>query len=76
MIVPIYIAATRDKIDFKLANIPSSFDMKLETPFDPAYMQALFGVGYELGKKGYPWQKFPPGYQALGAGDTLTSATF
>ncbi len=72
----IYIAATRDEIDFNLANIPSSFDMKLETPFDPAYMQALFGVGYELGKKGYSWQKFPPGYQDLGAGDTLTSATF
>ncbi len=71
----IYIAATRDKIDFNLANIPSSFDMKLEAPFDRAYMQALFTVGYELGKQGYPWQRFPPGYQDLGAGDTLTSAT-
>lgn len=70
----IYIAATRDQIDFNLANIPSSFDMKLERPFDRAYMQALFGVGYTLGRQGYPWQKVPPGYRDLGAGPTLAPA--
>ena len=70
----IYIAAHRDKIDFNLANIPPSFDMKLETPFERTYMQALFGVGYELGRKGYRWQKVPPGYQELGAGPALTPA--
>ena len=70
----IYIAATRDKIDFKLAYIPSSFDMKLQTPFERAYMRALFSVGYDLGRKGYSWQKFPPGYQDLGGGPRLTAA--
>ena len=71
----IYIAAVRDKIDFNLAYIPSSFDMTLQTPFEPAYMRALFGVGYDLGRKGYPWQKFPPRYQDLGAGPTRKAAT-
>lgn len=68
----IYIAAWRDGIDFNLANIPPSFNMKLERPFDQGYMRALFKVGYELGRNGYPWAKFPPGYRELGAGPTLT----
>lgn len=45
--------------------------MKLEKPFDRTYMRALFEVGYQMGKKGYPWIKHPPGYQALGAGGPL-----
>jgi len=24
-------------------------------------MRALLDCGYQLGKKGYPWQKIPPG---------------
>jgi predicted acylesterase/phospholipase RssA len=27
-----------------------------------AYMQALYDVGYNLAKNGYPWQKKPPYY--------------
>lgn len=68
----IYIGATRDKIDFNLASIPASFNTKLKRPFDQQYMRALFGLGYELGRKGYQWAKFPPGYRELGAGPALT----
>lgn len=32
--------------------------------FDTAYMRKLFDYGYQLGVKGYPWQKTPPGYPA------------
>ncbi len=69
----IYIAAVRDKIDFNLASIPESFNTKLERPFDQQYMQALFDLGYELGRKGYQWAKFPPGYRELGAGPRIAS---
>ena len=71
----IYISATRDKVDFNLAYIPSSFDMKLETPFEQRYMQGLFEVGYALGKQGYHWHKYPPGYRDLGVGPTINTAT-
>ncbi len=67
----IYIAAQRDRIDFNLASIPSTFDMKLERPFDRPYMQALFEVGYNLARNGYRWAKVPPGYRELGEGPTL-----
>jgi hypothetical protein len=36
-------------------------------------MNDLFMAGYELAANGYPWSKFPPGYEELGAGPTLTS---
>lgn len=58
----IYSLAQRDGIDFNLASVPASFNMKLEEPFDTKYMNALFQVGYDLGKAGYDWAKVPPGY--------------
>ncbi len=67
----IYVAADRDGIDFNLANIPETFTTELKQPFDTEYMRALFKLGYDLGASGYPWAKFPPGYNELGAGPTL-----
>ncbi len=68
----IYVTAVRDDIDFNLAYIPASFREKLKTPFDTRYMQALFTVGYGLGRAGYSWAKLPPGYGQLGSGPTPT----
>lgn len=58
----IYTVSQRDGVGFHLAYIPSSFDVKLETPFDQTYMRALFDLGLKLGAQGYPWQTRPPGY--------------
>ena len=60
----IYLSTQRDKIDFNLAYIPSTFTRQLQEPFETAYMQELFGVGYDLAVKGYPWAKVPPGFTA------------
>jgi predicted acylesterase/phospholipase RssA len=57
----VYLIAKRDGIDYNLAYIPSSFDLKSTGLFDYAYMQALFDTGYRLGKEGYRWSKSPPG---------------
>jgi len=57
----IYLTSKRDKIDFNLAYIPADFTMKSKSPFDKAYMNALFQLGYSLGRAGYKWQKLPPG---------------
>jgi hypothetical protein len=58
----IYSVAQRDNVDFNLASMPASFDVPLRYSFDPDYMNALFKVGYDLGRAGYPWAKVPPGY--------------
>jgi hypothetical protein len=29
--------------------------------FDAEYMKALFELGYERARKGYPWSEQPPG---------------
>ena len=58
----IYSVSQRDGVDFNLASMPESFNVPLRYSFDPHYMNALFEVGYRLGKEGYSWAKAPPGY--------------
>ncbi len=55
----IYVAATRDNINFNLAFIPSSFDLVPEEAFDPTYMRALFDLAYDLSRDGYDWVREP-----------------
>jgi hypothetical protein len=58
----IYLTCQRDGVDFNLAYIPKIFTRQLKKPFETAYMQDLFKVGYDLAATGYPWVKSPPGY--------------
>lgn len=58
----IYSVARRDGIDFNLASMPQTFNMKRVQLFDNGYMKALFQDGYTLGEAGYSWAKVPPGY--------------
>jgi predicted acylesterase/phospholipase RssA len=58
----IYLIAQRDEVDYNLAYIPESFKAIHKEDFDTEYMRQLFDLGYDLGKKGYPWSKTPPGY--------------
>ena len=55
-----YTNAQRDGIAFRVIWIPDTFTLKEPKPFDPAYMNALFDVGYKLGRAGIPWQTQPP----------------
>jgi len=57
-----YLGARRDKLDYHLAFIPDDFDQEAEELFDPVYMKALYGLGYQLARDGYPWSKAPPGF--------------
>lgn len=57
----IYATAKRDGLNFRLALIPQDFGHKLETPFDTAYMGALYRLGTDQGRAGVPWQTTPPG---------------
>jgi hypothetical protein len=49
--------------------------VELREPFESKYMNNLFKTGYDLAAHGYPWSRFPPGYEELGAGPTLTSGS-
>ena len=57
----IYATTQRDNVDFNLAFIPSSFDLKPAEPFEQAFMRALYDVGYGEAEQGYAWHKAPPG---------------
>lgn len=70
----IYSVAERDDVDFNLASMPETFNVKLRYSFDPQYMNALFQVGYDMGKAGYHWAKVPPGFGGTGLEPTQTAA--
>jgi hypothetical protein len=56
----IYDMTQRDGAEFRLASIPASFTAQSAQSFDPAYMRALFEVGYRLGLAGKAWATAPP----------------
>ena len=57
----IYALCNRDGNNFNLAYIPSTFEEKLNEPFDTAYMKKLFALGKKMAMEGYTWAKAPPG---------------
>ena len=59
-VVRIYNNAQRDGIEYNLAFIGTDFTQQLPTPFDAAYMRALYDYGYQRGRRGYAWAHKPP----------------
>lgn len=59
----LYAIAQRDKLDYNLTYIPSTFSETPEELFDPVYMQKLFELGYQKGLDGVVWEKRPPGLE-------------
>lgn len=56
----LYTNAQRDGIAFRAIWIPESFTMTEKSPFDTAYMKALYDLGHKMGRNGIPWEKTPP----------------
>jgi hypothetical protein len=59
-VLRIYAASQWSHYDFNLAYLPESFTLRPSEPFERQYMNHLYKVGYELGRKGYVWAKAPP----------------
>jgi|FEC22Drversion2_1045045.scaffolds.fasta_scaffold00999_13 Patatin-like phospholipase len=59
-VIRIYTITQRDGIDYNLAYIGPGFTEVLPSPFDLAYMRALFDYGYQQALRGYDWAKKPP----------------
>jgi hypothetical protein len=56
---------------FHYISMPDEFQTELNEPFDPAYMKALFEVGYHQGRNGIPWKQTPAGLLDLDWPPTL-----
>jgi predicted acylesterase/phospholipase RssA len=63
-----YVNAQRDGIDYNLVAIPDAFKLQPREAFDREYMQKLFDVGFEIGRKGGFWKKVPPAFEATSPG--------
>lgn len=61
-LIRMYLTATRDHVDYNLAYIPRDFTAPKKSEFDDDYMRPLFERGRQMAAHGYPWAKYPPGY--------------
>ena len=61
-LVKLLAIAHRDGLDYNLAYIPATFKEISTEAFDREYMQKLFQLGYEQGRRGYQWKKLPPSF--------------
>jgi predicted acylesterase/phospholipase RssA len=59
-VIRIYAITQRDGIDYNLAFIGSDFNEILPSPFDSAYMRALYDYAFQRARRGYDWAKKPP----------------
>lgn len=66
-LIRMYLTATRDHVDYNLAYIPRDFNAPKKSEFDDDYMRPLFERGREMAAHGYPWAKYPPGYDPANA---------
>jgi predicted patatin/cPLA2 family phospholipase len=60
----IYSTTQQDGLEFNLAYVDDGFQAEHTVEFDPVFMKKLFGYGFELARKGYPWKHAPPGMTA------------
>ncbi len=59
-VVRIWNNTRQDHVDYNLGFIGPDFTQELTTPFETAYMRALFENGYQRGRAGFVWAKEPP----------------
>ncbi len=57
----LYVSAKRDGVNYHMACIPADFRADSKEIFDPAYMGALYDVGYQIGRSSNAWSTSPPG---------------
>jgi hypothetical protein len=59
-VIRIFNTTQRDQVDYNLAFIGPEFQVTLNSPFEQAYMRALFDNGYARARRGFDWAKQPP----------------
>lgn len=55
----LYLLAEHHGADFRIISIPNSFDRLSRETFDKEYMNALFELGYSMGRSGTGWVSKP-----------------
>jgi hypothetical protein len=64
----IYARALREGSGYHWITIPNGVNLSGEETFDPAIMQQLYDIGYEIARAGAPWNILPPGVRDAAGG--------
>jgi len=62
----LFAIAERDGADLEIVSVPQEFDMEADEIWDPAYMKALYDIGYKFGFEGDHWEDQPPDFESGG----------
>jgi predicted acylesterase/phospholipase RssA len=55
----LYLLARQTGANFRMISVPESFDRTSKEPFDKAYMNELYELGYKMGRHGSAWVTRP-----------------
>jgi hypothetical protein len=61
----IFAFSRHDDIGFNYTGIPDDYEPQSKDLFDPAEMNRLFQIGYQLGMSDNPWKSTPPGFEEM-----------
>ena len=64
-----YVAAKNSGVGFNVASIPAGFSAPSRGAFDPQYMTALYGAGFDQGKSAKPFGTEPPPFSGQPSGE-------
>jgi hypothetical protein len=70
-----FVAAKNSGIGFNVASIPADFNAASRGAFDMKYMQALYDLGFDMGKSGNAFAHEPPPYGAQSRTGATNPAT-
>src|SRR5262245_12044086 len=58
----LFLSTEHDDIDFYFVALPADYVRSTDEEFNEAEMNRQYDLGYQLGARGVPWRRLPPGY--------------
>jgi hypothetical protein len=58
----LFLSTVHDKVDFYFVALPTDYVRSTDEEFNEAEMNRQYELGYQLGARGVPWRRLPPGY--------------
>ncbi|HKP22433.1 MAG TPA: patatin-like phospholipase family protein [Dongiaceae bacterium] len=69
----LFLSTEHDDIDFYFVALPTDYVRSTDEEFNEAEMNRQYNLGYQLGARGVPWRRLPPGYVLKHRGTSIAA---
>jgi hypothetical protein len=69
----LFLSTEHDNVDFYFVALPVDYVRSTDEEFNEAEMNRQYELGYQLGARGVPWRRLPPGYVLKHQGTTIAA---